>query len=156
MAQLQSWTGNEATKYFSGQAIYEKTLAISQRQLSGEVIVDFGQGKPFEQAASRNPGMRALLESPVREAAQVFVNGKPAKSVWKPPYQVELSKLLQVGENQIKVVVGNLAINEMAGRSLPDYKLLNLRYGERFTPQDMNNLQPLPSGLLGPIRLITR
>jgi hypothetical protein len=42
----------------------------------------------------------------------------------------------------------------MAGQSPPDYKLLNLRYGERFTPQDMNNLQPLPAGLLGPVALI--
>jgi len=36
---------------------------------------------------------------------------------------------------------------------VPDYKLLNQRYGERFKPQDMENLQPLPSGLTGPIRL---
>jgi hypothetical protein len=51
-------------------------------------------------------------------------------------------------------MVGNLAINELAGTSLPDYRLLNRRYGERFSPQDMENLQPLPSGLLGTIRLI--
>jgi hypothetical protein len=25
--------------------------------------------------------------------------------------------------------------------------------GDRFQPQDMNNLQPLPSGILGPITL---
>ena len=45
-------------------------------------------------------------------------------------------------------------INELAGQTLPDYKLLNLRYGVRFTPQDMQNLKPLPSGLLGPIKLL--
>ena len=38
------------------------------------------------------------------------------------------------------------------GRPLPSYRLLNLRYGERFTPQDMKDLQPLPSGILGPVR----
>jgi len=27
-------------------------------------------------------------------------------------------------------------------------------YGVRFQPQDMERLQPLPSGLLGPVRLI--
>jgi len=42
----------------------------------------------------------------------------------------------------------------MAGHALPDYKLLNLRYGTRFDPQDMNNLQPVPAGLFGPIRLV--
>jgi lysophospholipase L1-like esterase len=42
----------------------------------------------------------------------------------------------------------------MAGRALPDYRLLNLRYGTRFEPQDMDKIQPIPSGLLGPVRLI--
>ena len=41
----------------------------------------------------------------------------------------------------------------MAGQALPDYRLLNDRYGERFVPQGMDNLQPLPSGLLGGLRL---
>jgi hypothetical protein len=31
--------------------------------------------------------------------------------------------------------------------------LLNQRYGERFAPQDMTNLQALPSGILGGLRL---
>jgi hypothetical protein len=31
--------------------------------------------------------------------------------------------------------------------------LLNLRYGT-FEPQDMDKIQPVDSGLLGPIRLI--
>jgi len=42
----------------------------------------------------------------------------------------------------------------MAGRRLPDYRLLNLRYGERFQAQDMDKVQPVTAGLLGPIRLI--
>jgi hypothetical protein len=67
---------------------------------------------------------------------------------------VDVTKLLRAGQNEIRVVVGNSAINELAGRSLPDYKLLNLRYGERATPQDMKDLQPLPSGILGHVRLV--
>jgi hypothetical protein len=42
----------------------------------------------------------------------------------------------------------------MAGRALPDYKLLNLRYGARFDPQDMDKVQAVPAGLVGPIRLV--
>jgi len=42
----------------------------------------------------------------------------------------------------------------MAGHALPDYKLLNLRYGERFQPQDMDKVQPIPSGLIGRVTLI--
>jgi hypothetical protein len=62
--------------------------------------------------------------------------------------------LLRPGENRIKIVVANLALNYMAGRRLPDYRLLNLRYGERFQAQDMDKVQAAPAGLLGPIRLI--
>jgi hypothetical protein len=100
--------------------------------------------------------MRALLESPVHEAALVYVNDQLAGSVWRPPYEVSVTKLLRAGQNNIGVVVGNLAINELAGQTMPDYRLLNLRYGVRFEPQDMNNLKPLPAGLLGPIRLVTQ
>ena len=92
--------------------------------------------------------MRALLESPVREAAQVWVNGKSAGSVWKPPYRVDVSGLLKVGGNAIKIVVANTAMNEMAKGPLPDYKELTAKYGERFQAQDMQAVQALPSGIL--------
>ena len=52
-------------------------------------------------------------------------------------------------------MVANTAINELAGQSLPDYKLLNMRYGNRFQPQDMDNLKPLPSGILGKLTLVS-
>ena len=45
-------------------------------------------------------------------------------------------------------------MNYMAGHALPDYRLLNLRYTERFQVQDLQRIRPLPSGLLGPVRLI--
>ncbi|MGH9665900.1 MAG: hypothetical protein ACRD9L_15855, partial [Bryobacteraceae bacterium] len=60
------------------------------------------------------------------------------------------------GENRLRITVGNLGINALAGQALPKYRLLNSRYGERFQPQDMENLQPQPAGLLGPISLIPR
>ncbi len=48
-----------------------------------------------------------------------------------------------------------LAVVLMALPAAPDYRLLNLRYGEKFTPQDMDHLVPLPSGILGTVRLIS-
>ena len=98
--------------------------------------------------------MRAYLESPVRDAAQVFVNGKSAGFVWHPPFEVDITPFVHAGSNEIQVLVGNTAINRLAGQSLPDYRLLNARYGIRFTPQGMNDLKPLPSGLLGTVTLI--
>jgi hypothetical protein len=84
----------------------------------------------------------------------VFVNGLRAGSVWCPPYDVDVTALLRPGPNRIRIEVANLAINHMAGRALPDYRLLNLRYGTRFEPQDMDKVQPVPAGLFGPIRLL--
>lgn len=100
------------------------------------------------------PNMRAYLDPPVREAAQVFVNGKSAGFVWRPPYRVDVTSLLHAGSNHLRVVVGNTAINELAGQTLPDYRLLWARYGMRFVPQGMENLKPLPSGLLGSVTLV--
>ena len=93
--------------------------------------------------------LRAFLEGPLREAAEVYVNGKRTGVVWHPPYTIELRSFLKAGTNELRIVVGNTAINSLAGGALPDYRLLNDRYGERFVPQGMDNLQPLPSGLLG-------
>jgi hypothetical protein len=36
---------------------------------------------------------------------------------------------------------------------LPDYRLLVLRYGDRFQPQGMEMVRPLPSGLVAPVRV---
>jgi hypothetical protein len=84
----------------------------------------------------------------------VYVNGQRAGSVWCPPFSLEVTGLLKPGANHVRIEVANLAVNHLAGRRLPDYRLLNLRYGVRFEPQDMEKIQPEPSGLLGPVRLV--
>ena len=119
------------------------------------VVLDFGEGQAIPPQRLRN-GMRAWLDGPVREAAVVYVNGKRAGSVWTPPYSVDITGLLTPGANTLKILVANLALNDMAGRPLPDYKLLNLRYGSRFDAQDMNLVQPIAAGLMGPIQIIVR
>lgn len=158
MDRLRSWTDDEETRFFSGEATYEKTVTIPADFIQPrlEVCLDFGEGTRVPETAQARLGTRAWLESPVRDAAEVYVNDRRAGSVWHPPYLVDVTELLHPGENNIRVIVGNLAINKMAGSSLPDYRLLNSRYGERFTPQDMQNLEPLPSGMLGTIRLVAR
>jgi len=155
MKQLRSWTDDEATRHFSGEAVYSKSVTLSADQLQGQrVVLDFGQGTALETVPKVPAGMRAMLESPVREAAQVFVNGKPAGAVWRPPYSVDVTPLLAAGANRIEVRVANSALNVRAGQTLPDYRLLNVRYGERFKPQDTELVKPVPSGILGPVRLM--
>ena len=72
---------------------------------------------------------------------------------WAPPWRVDVTRVVKPGANELVVRVGNTALNAMAGRPLPDYRLLNLRYGERFQAQTMDQVKPLPSGLLGPVRV---
>jgi len=153
MDRLRSWTDSEETRFYSGTASYEKEITVPNEFLRSGLVVrlDFGEGTPV----GRSPGMgyQALLDAPVREAAVVYVNDVRAGSVWCSPYSLDVTALLRRGQNRLRIVVANLAINQMAGRALPDYRLLNLRYTERFQAQDMDKVRPQPSGLLGPIKL---
>ena len=154
--RLRSWTEDEGTRYFSGVATYEREVVLPPGFLrKGQAVrLEFGDTRPIAAAPSTKPGMQAYLDAPVREAAVVHVNGRRAGSAWCPPYAVDLTELLHPGTNTLRIEVGNLAINHMAGHARPDYTLLNRRYGERFQAQDMDNLQPEPAGLLGRIRLV--
>jgi len=156
---LRSWTADGATRFFSGKAVYSRDVEIPASAASARLWLDLGDAKPAEKPP--RGGGRAwapnifmtLLDAPVREAAEVFVNGKRAGSAWCPPYRVEVTGLLKAGRNRIEIAVYNTAINQMAGSPRPDYKALDARYGERFQMQDVDNLAPLESGLLGPVRL---
>jgi hypothetical protein len=156
MARLHSWADEPKLRFYSGEAIYEKSIDVPPAFLNGgrNIVLDFGEGRPLDPVNTSAPGMRAWMEGPVREAAVVYVNGQSAGYIWHPPYRVAVNQFLHPGANQLRIVVGNSAINSLAGQAAPDYKLLNLRYGVRFAPQDMNGLKPLPSGLVGPVRLI--
>ena len=155
MNTLYSWSDDERFKYYSGQVTYIKTFDLTLEFIPGSsAVLDFGEGIPVP---IPNPlprfNMRAYLENPVREAAEIYVNGERVGVVWHPPYSIDVGRFLKSGRNELRIIVGNTAINTLAGRTLPDYRLLNDRYGERFVPQDMENLQPLPSGILDGVRL---
>jgi hypothetical protein len=148
--RLHSWTDQRSLNFFSGVATYERSIDVSGTFASA--ILDFGEGKPLEVQISRN-GMQTWFDPPIREAAVIYVNGQRAGSLWCPPYRLEIAQFLKPGSNDIRILVGNTALNYMAGRKLPDYKLLNLRYGERFQAQDMDKIEPLPSGLTGNVSI---
>lgn len=155
-AELKSWADDETTRYFSGVATYERSFDLPSnfQKAGGSVVLDFGEGTALDVQVSRN-GMQTWFDPPIREAAVIYINGQRAGSLWCPPYRLDIAPFLKPGENEIKIRVGNTAMNYMAGRRLPDYKLLNLRYGERFQPQDMDKIQPIPSGLIGKIKLVS-
>ena len=151
---LRSWSEDEATRYFSGTATYEKEVVTDAMFGSRTMwLLDFGEGQALPVQQSRS-GMQTWFDPPIREAAVVYINDQRAGSLWCPPYSLDVTSLMKPGQNKIRIVVANTALNYMAGHALPDYRLLTLRYGERFQAQDMDKVQALPSGLLGPVRLI--
>ena len=155
MESLRSWTEDASRRYFSGVATYEQDVAVPAALVRPGVGVrlDFGEPRAVPPEDLTN-GMRAWIDAPVREAAVVWVNGTRVGSVWCPPYAIDVTGALRAGTNRLRIDVANLAINGLAGRPLPSYRLLNARYGTRFEPQDMDKVQPEPSGLLGKLRLV--
>ena len=157
MHALTSWADEPGLRAYSGRATYRKTIDIpaGDARPGHTVAIDFGEGTPVPfPTFPQEFNMRAYLDSPVREAAEVYVNDQLAGYVWHPPFRVDLTPYVKPGKNEIRAVVGNTAINELAGTTLPNYRLLYARYGKEFEPQGMRDLQPLPSGMLGHVTLI--
>ncbi|MFP5230109.1 MAG: glycosyl hydrolase [Acidobacteriota bacterium] len=155
MQTLHSWSEDAAGKYYSGTATYTRTVEMpASFPQDSAAMLDFGKGTPVERGTMNFPGMRTWFDAPLRDAAVVYVNGTRAGSVWHTPFVLDIGPLLHAGSNELKIVVANTAINELAGRAPTDYRLLWARYGKRFAPQDMDHLEPLPSGILGPLRLV--
>ena len=155
LVNLTSWTELPDRQYYSGAATYTRSFAMNHKPEAGShVFLDFGVGTPTIDPRPPNAsGTRALLDPPIREAAVVFVNGQRAGSLWHPPYRIDISNLVHRGTNQVEVRAYNTAVNLLAGQPPHDYTALRAKYGRRFDPQDMDNLKPIPSGLLGPIHL---
>jgi hypothetical protein len=163
MDKLASWTENPATKGFSGVATYEKTVTIGPEWLREglSLSLDLGPAAAPEEGSAPGRGearFAAALVSPVCEAAIVYLNNQRIGSVWMPPYAVDVTGKFKPGDNVMRIEVANLAVNHMVARGYPRYDLPRLRqeFGNRFDPQDLNLLRPLPSGLLGPIQLIAQ
>jgi hypothetical protein len=156
MDMLRSWTELPGMQYFSGRATYRKKFVAPAEFLANGVRADLNFGEGTSLPVKQNAYFQAWLDGPVREAAQVDVNGQRVGRVWHPPYEIEVTRFLRAGENELRIVVGNLAVNEMAASPLPNRAELTARYGERFRDQGNNLVEAVPSGLTGPIRLIAR
>jgi hypothetical protein len=156
MDTLRSWTELEGLQFFSGRATYQKKFVAPAGFLQDGVRAELNLGEGTPLPVPERAHVQAWLDGPVREAAEVYVNGQRAGTIWHPPYELDVTPFLHAGENELRIRVGNTAVNEMAGSPLPDRAELTARYGERFVDQGNRLLQPVPSGLTGTIRLIAR
>ncbi|MDR2027274.1 MAG: hypothetical protein LBQ01_06935 [Prevotellaceae bacterium] len=149
-----------AVKYFSGTAIYEKTVRINAADLSANraVTVDLGT---------------------LYDIAEVEVNGKKAGVLWCPPYRTDITSLLKPGNNVLRIHITNTWINRLIGdeqypedfewtdrnqglramTGLPEWFVKNqprpVKERRTFIPWyyfDKNSAL-YPAGLLGPVKL---
>ncbi len=172
---LTDWSASPDTLHYSGEVSYTRDFTLSTLPRGPLFLaVDGGtpepgdpnspaeenrvlgpDGLPNPLVTRTGPGMQAYFDPPVREAALVFINGQPAGALWHPPYRLDVTKLLKAGRNHIEIRVYNTALNAWSAAPPRNYKPLIAKYGDRFQMQDLDKVKPLPSGILGPIHLVS-
>ncbi|KAA6441800.1 glycoside hydrolase [Dyadobacter flavalbus] len=137
--EMKSWTMlPDSAIYFSGTACYKITFDVPRQLLgSKSVLLDLGD---------------------VREVATVRLNGKSVGTAWSIPFQLPLSKDLKEKGNILEIEITNLSANYMRLRDQqkPEWKKFNDINIVDITYQkfDAAKWEPMPSGLLGPVKLI--
>jgi len=132
---LRSWTefGPPELKYFSGTLSYSREFELAGDRLGvgRHLWLDLGE---------------------VREIAEVELNGRDAGILWKPPFCADVTAAARPGRNRLVVRVTNFWPNRVIGDlSRPEERRVTRTNIRKFTPDS-----PLmPSGLLGPVRLVT-
>lgn len=131
---LMSWTESpdDGVKYFSGTATYWKEVTIP--------------------AAFFDQGRRVCLDlGAVKNLAEVIVNGKSLGVLWKQPFRVDITGAAKRGKNKLEIRVTNLWPNRLIGdQRLPE----NQRITWASVSQYNADAPLLPSGLLGPVRIM--
>jgi len=131
---LTSWTDSQdkGVKYFSGIGTYTKTVNAPAAWFKGgaHVIIDLGD---------------------VKNLAEVVVNGKSLGVVWHTPYRVDATAAMHAGANDVSIKVINTWVNRLIGDQQAGVT-------DKITFADVKpykaNSPLLPSGLLGPVRVL--
>ncbi len=157
LPKLISWSEHpdSGIKYFSGTANYSREFELpSDFPVKNQrLVLDLGE---------------------VRNLAEVELNGQKVALLWTPPFACDVTEYARPGQNKLSIRVTNLLVNrqigdeqckwqdEMVGNSSwpkwvledkPRSESGRLTWGtwKGWTAEDA----PLPSGLLGPVRLRT-
>jgi len=137
--RLVSWTevpgpaSDDGVRYFSGTATYSKTIDVPADDIAqgAHLWLDLGD---------------------VRDLADVKVNDVDLGILWKTPFKIDVTGAIKPGENRIAVKVTNLWVNRMIGDQQP-WSMKKYAFAD-FMPYKADT-PLLPSGLLGPVRLIS-
>ena len=135
VSELKSWSENEdaGVKYFSGTATYTKSINAPANWITkgSEIWLDLGE---------------------VKNIAEVKVNGKLVGTVWKSPFKVNVTSAWKTGDNKIEINVTNLWVNRLIGDAQPG---VTNKITFTTMPFYQANSKLLPSGLLGPVKIIS-
>jgi hypothetical protein len=135
--QLGSWTelNKPGARINRGTGIYQTTFKIDNPGY-GEYVLELGD---------------------VRESARVIVNGEAVSTLWSVPFECKIGKFLKKGTNSIQIEVTNLPANAIAGldRSKEEWRIfkeINM-VDINYKKSDYSLWKPMPSGLLGPVKI---
>ncbi|MFO1512974.1 MAG: glycosyl hydrolase, partial [Verrucomicrobiota bacterium] len=129
---LVSWTDypDAGVRYYSGSATYTKDFKLPALRPGERITLDLGK---------------------VAVLASVKLNGHDFGVLWKEPHALDVTGALKPGQNTLEVRV----VNTWGNRLIAD---AGLPKSERKTWATWNPYRPdeklLPSGLLGPVRLV--
>jgi (4-O-methyl)-D-glucuronate---lignin esterase len=130
---LTSWTSDAEPeiKYFSGTALYTKSIAVPAAWLDRHSRLELDLGS-------------------VKNLAEISLNGRKLGVLWHAPFRVDVTDAVQPGTNRLEIRVTNTWVNRLIGDKQPD----TLPHAfTTFNPYQANS--PLPeSGLLGPVRIV--
>lgn len=87
---------DNAVKYFSGTAVYRKTIHIPAADLNRNKRVTIDLGK-------------------LHDVAVLEINGKRAGVLWNPPYRKDITEFLKAGNNEFKIHITNTWVNRLIG-----------------------------------------
>jgi len=134
--QLTSWTTQPELQYFAGTARYRTTFRLPAGWRRGGFTPRIDLGRLWT-------------------IGEVWLNGKPLGVTWTAPFTVDASSALQDGENKLEVEVTNTWYNRLIGDSkLPPAQRTTRTNVTTSGGLPWNKLEPLESGLFGPVRLI--
>ena len=128
--KLEDWINRpeEAVRYFSGTAVYRRTVTVPPQPSGRPLYLDLGA---------------------VKETARVRLNGQDLGVVWCHPWRVEITPALRTGANALEIEVVNLWPNRVVGDSKLPAEQRRTRTNNSF------DQSILSSGLLGPVRVMT-
>jgi hypothetical protein len=161
---LADWTTRpeEGIKYYSGTAVYKKTVSLPALKPGKRVYLDLGK---------------------VNHLATVSVNGKQLGVLWTTPWKIDISSAAIAGNNTLEIAVTNVWANRLIGDEKQpsdfEWEHGDTRYSDglflkefpewflkhearpskgRYTVTTWNYFAketPLtPSGMMGPVRIL--